>query len=316
MTKLETEIKTKFIIVDSVKGGCGKTTDALAVAIDRAGKDCIDLLGTSMERLIMGGLFIRETKRLMDQAVYKRANRYLNDLVSIENAFFHDYATGIEIGLGVEGSCDIDFIISSPYECDRRKFRVSGNSNYTMQITPTHFRGVIKKLIERLMDEKYKTIVFDMPPNSDVYTDCVFDILLNTEYRQFQKNKIDSVELRIVSTVDRSHIYSNIDWLSDIYHGRDHHWAAFDKISFVVNNNNIPSIFNGDSHKLDIFKNSIKTAALKVLAASKYKKMIEFLYRGYDNKLVNYFLFQSDGIPGRALNFDTVGTAWINAKEF
>lgn len=139
---------TEFIIVDAVKGGCGKTTEALASAINSyknikaTGNDieepkiCIidmDLLGTSMEKMISNDLFIK-TERKLDQTgtyVKSQANQYLNDLVLSDEAILKEYKTKIVISDKID-NYPVDFIISSPREQDRRKFKVSSNSNYTM----------------------------------------------------------------------------------------------------------------------------------------------------------------------------------------
>ena len=76
----------KIIIVDSVKGGCGKTTMAVATAIRSAkilpkrnpnehNKEdpnvCIidmDLLGTSMERMLCGDKFIKNNRTDLEKS--------------------------------------------------------------------------------------------------------------------------------------------------------------------------------------------------------------------------------------------------------
>lgn len=139
------------------------------------------------------------------------------------------------------------------------------------------------------MDEEYDTVIFDMPPNSDAYTDCVFDLLLDSEYRKKKEKLIKSVELRIVSTYDKSHIFVNKSWLMDIYRGRDHHWKQFDEILFILNNNSI-----SDNIHIKDLNGSIKKDIEDSLSNSTYKKNVKIKYREYNPNLAKHFSFKTN----------------------
>lgn len=302
---------TKFIIVDSVKGGCGKTTEAIAAAVrgfkenGKKNKVCLidmDLLGTSMEHMLVQGGFMHKEYN-DDWGINPVAKYYLNDLVSKD--LKEEYKSKVKIKLQEKDICNIDFVISSPKERDRGKFRVSGDSNYTLQITPTHFRGIIKKLVERLLEEKYDTVVFDMPPNSDPYTDCIFDLLLDSKYRS-KKRKIKSVDAIIVSTYDRAHIYANKSWLESVCEGQDHRRKPFDSIIFLLNNNN-----SADKVICEDKNNAIKSNINEVVPVS-YRDKVKYMYRPYIPELMEHCLFDS---KIQFTDFSSVDDGWYELVE-
>jgi len=300
---------TNIIIVDSVKGGCGKTTEAIASAIrsnllDKK-KTCVidmDILGTSIEQTLMGKCFVGHDP--IEKFITHSAKKYLNDLAEDPDTLLKSKDCISNIILYTpSGEANVSFILSSPYDKDKRRFKLSGSSNYTVQITPTHFRGVINKLINHLIDDEYETIIFDMPPNSDVYTDCVFDLFLDA------KNPLKdiSVELVVVSTYDRAHIYSNTEWLVSFYEGKDHNWKPFDKITFLLNNNSYPE-FN-DS-KISLLRASVKEYIETKLPHSPEARKINIAYRSYDKELVSHFLYKDNSYT----DFSAITASWFDIQ--
>ncbi len=289
---------TKIVIVDSVKGGCGKTTEALIEAVCRIQegrkkstsmpKVCIidmDILGTSMESMIAAEGFIRDDVKSITY-IEPRAKKYLNDIPDDLSAI-NDCVSTVLMKIEAD-EFPMDFIVSSPYSNDRRKFRKASDSNYTVEVTPTHFRGVMKKLVESLIDREYDSIIFDMPPNSDDYTNCVLELFLNKNYRREMKEKIHSVELKIVSTLDDSHVRANSNWLIEILENSDMRYVPFDKITLMLNNNSI----NGYSRDIEELKKDIEKYVLGKMSPSTSRKTVLIKSRDYSPELNDHFLFR------------------------
>ena len=318
-----------FIIVDSIKGGCGKTLESLAAAVRiKRGTDvdsknidavqekvCIidfDILGTSVEQMILGGPKIRNNSDGHEMDV---AQVYLNDIVYKSKDLEKTIQTKINISLN-SGECeDIDIIMSSPYSEDKHRFRISNDSNYSMLITPTHFRGVIQKLIQKLSDQKYTTIIFDMPPNSDPYTDCIFELLLSNDRRITVTN---SVILEVMSGFDRAHVNANIEWLKSIYSNTGIKRRPFDKIRFILNDNS--GIFNGDfgrSGKLDIkdIVSSINDVVTNELPHSITKKNFTVLYREHQSAIARFFMYNRARTASTSINMSSCGDTWYGVQK-
>lgn len=332
-----------FYIVDSVKGGCGKTVLSLLTAVnayrelhrdetdrnakieDFLGKKakleqdnenksklidfcdvCIvdmDLLGSSMEVMLTGRTYVGQKDiddKNKNNYLIDGAEIYLNDLVVSSENFKKKYENYFITKTDSNIFQIISMIFASPYIKDRRKFKISSNSNYSLQITPTHFRGVLKKLIEKLA-LRYKTIVFDMPPNSDPYTDAVFDILLDIGNRENNwtivkdgkpLNVIDKVSLEIVSSFDASHIEANRNWLKDIIKESYTNRKAFDNIFFYVNDV-IDVEHISSSVKPDTLFELIKTLFETDIESNKYDGNIHLIYKEYDKNLPERFIFKA-----------------------
>ena len=108
----------------------------------------------------------------------------------------------------------IGAVFSSPHEKDKRMFKPSVTTHYEHHVDYNFFARRIQLLFERLED--YTHIVIDMPPNSDPYTDSIFDLLLNRD-----KIGSDKVDLLLVSSYDRAHIMANNEWLQSMLENWD-----------------------------------------------------------------------------------------------
>lgn len=327
----------KFIIVDSVKGGCGKTVEALGAAIRESlnlregsfekyynklqhkgkySEVCIidmDLLGTSIEHTLMQQRFIRDSKVQCSEegevGLQRKADIYLNDLVD-DGSNFKKQCASTFLADTHDGKCTFDLIIASPDEKDRHRFRTSSNSNYVKQITPTYFRGVLKKLIERLKDE-YKVIIFDMPPNSDPYTDTVFELMLDINERlDKNKRKKDMVELEIVSTYDRAHIHANADWLAELFSGKDRRWQPLDEVRFILNDN--MNVYSAIENRGSIDKDAIKSVILDKVVGGIGGFVIS--YRKYNGEFATHFILANLNSKIAPLDFKGM-TAWYTLDE-
>ncbi len=238
-----------IILVDSVKGGCGKTSISLKSVADRVSKGdkvCyidLDLLGTSIEMFLNGGKFIREEnnrdKFEKEIPIYfvveKSARYYLNDLFQGRN-FDRKFISDISI-LNRESAVtrgNFSLIACSPYQDDKERFKPSRQINYGGQIDYDYFSAVIEKILKQLYVDKYKCVVIDMPPNSDAYTDSLFNILLSKadSLNAEEAKPLYNVEIYVVNSFDIAHFKANCEWLKMIIEEHDMKWVV-----------NVPELF-------------------------------------------------------------------------
>lgn len=251
----------KFFIVDSVKGGCGKTALAIHKALELASKNaenkvCIidmDLLGTSIEAFLgisycsslnpkvhyLSDMFLTrssiKTENYVRNLIFSENDR---SIVEGENFDKKDMQETTQ-DINGQKLLKIGAVFSSPLEVDKRLFKPNIATHYVHHVDYNFFARKIEMLFERL--EGYTHIVIDMPPNSDPYTDSIFDLLLRRN-----RNNIEYVELLLISTWDRSHCAANFEWLNDKLQGADQNWHLFDQITLVFNDNRNVLVEQGD----------------------------------------------------------------------
>ena len=257
-------MKTKIIIVDSVKGGCGKTTISLKNVIrafeesekEREEKHCkkndtddtkknpikvclvdFDLLGSSMETFLTGKPTIdskTEKERedevpisdILDPGItsgnntqglrfkfQKKSVLYLNDYFNGSAPNYLEFLNHVLIvNESLEEQYRFDLLMSNPHQEQKNMFKVKAENQYIEQLDYNYFRTKIIKLIEMLNFAEYTHIIFDMPPNSDSYTDILFDILYQHQ-SPFSKECSIETELLVVSSLDVAHFNANLEWL-------------------------------------------------------------------------------------------------------
>lgn len=223
-----------FHLVDSVKGGCGKTSLALWKAIqlendkEKNKKVCyfdFDLLGTSLEKLLnfshnntilyLNDLFINSRNDIRKRKTITKCYYDKNGKLFDESKYRFNNPIG-----------SFSILFSSPCQESKNLFRVN-TSNSGKYIDYDFFANKITELIQLLDEGEYTDIVIDMPPNSDPYTDSVFRILLDI------KNNYN-INLMMVSSYDRSHIEANTEWCVDLLQ-RNSRWKPFDSIECFFN---------------------------------------------------------------------------------
>lgn len=234
----------EYYIVDSVKGGCGKTTIAMYKAIDLANENIankvcyldMDILGTAIESFLQ----IKENPTqgvkyfsdMFDNRESIRSERCVRKLVfDKENYMLVDKK--LEINELVDFQKDyvkVGAVFSSPDENKKKLFKPSISTHYNQHIDYDFFARKLEILFSELKAGGYTHIVIDMPPNSDAYTDSVFKQLLDLK-------KEDKVYLYLISTYDRSHIVANSNWLDKMIRNEDQRWRTFESISIILNDN-------------------------------------------------------------------------------
>lgn len=237
-----------YFIVDSVKGGCGKSTIALWKALKLKSeskknkcKVCyvdLDILGTSMESFIgcrkdtnavyLNDLFKGERNAVKKKKVtsllkFNIENRGSNQLFSV------NFNNTVQES---EKVVEISAIFCSPEQTDKNLFR----PNYLTGgqcIDYTFFALRLKELFEELKDGGYTDIVIDMPPNSDSYTDSVFDLLLHRT-KSSSPPRDWKVTFLLISTFDSAHIQANVNWCEGLLR-KDHDWYQFNEVECYFN---------------------------------------------------------------------------------
>lgn len=270
--------RMKVIVVDSVKGGCGKTSISLkyaAILAKKGEKVCyidLDILGSSIETFING---INSYDLTLVSTTEEINKNYSNDsgpsfqLYVESPAFF--YLNEIfkgqpfnrcflnKIKVTENHSSDtfyFDLVACNPDQDEKDLFKPSKFMNYVGQIDYEYFAAMIKNILDKLKSEDYTYIIIDMPPNSDAYTDSIFNILLRAN--EFGKNMINipdqadldeaakynvvtkyNVEICIVNSLDKAHFEANLLWLKAMINERRMEWALNPEQNFkIVFNNN------------------------------------------------------------------------------
>ena len=302
----------KYIIVNSVKGGCGKSSISLRTAIELAmatkeievknkktGKKekkkiyannvlviDMDILGSSLRTFVTGELFKQElndkttsnkwtkkdliigTKANLKQEAYwllqdehaPQEEQDKGDPICFSDIFckkYEDYKSKrIETPFRVcpclekneEDDADLPLVhiaFSSENQTVKNRFRAQKSNNYTPNVNVRYYEEVLRKYIKYLGEKALSNgkpathIIFDMPPNSDPYSDCVFSLLLK-KIKDGIQNKVvdkkrDTVELRVVSSCDLSHIGANLLWMENIFDKNGWQYALPNEISFIIN---------------------------------------------------------------------------------
>ena len=263
---------TNFYIVDSVKGGCGKTSIALfksmelAVTKEESKKDdktgekkvCyldLDLLGTST------AVFLKMDKILFLNDLFKGNRMAVRTKQVKQDFWFDEDQNGSFVFRKNNGTNKIGIVLSNPIQEEKNRFRV-GYPTDGHHIDYDFFARRLNELIRELLDGGFTDFVIDMPPNSDPYTDSIFDLLLHREPEKEKREKI--VNLLLVSSLDNSHRTANLSWYNDLI-TMDHSWHSFDCVELYLND-----IRNCVDKEDFVGKNHMRISQLVSSYASKY----------------------------------------------
>lgn len=217
-----------YHIIDSIKGGCGKTTFAIMLTeyLERKYKEkgevdpekaehaClldVDFVGTGMVDLF----FSADQKK-----EYLKEHTYLTDRIRgfrVEDqqyiASFPICGRTIYVGFG-----DPDFKT-------KEKFRFSSKYNYTTVIGYGIFRSGIKSVLkkgalEQQIKGKVGSVVLDMSPGLDAYSESVKDSIFDKNYSSFL-DKRDRRNYYLMVGMDASHLSSARDYFYEFLTGED-----------------------------------------------------------------------------------------------
>lgn len=239
-----------YHVIDSVKGGCGKTTFAIMLAaflerMEQKEQACIldmDFLGTSMVSLFFAK---KGFESLPDHPIY--LNEKVRDFHTGDKKYICTFeAGGSEFHIG----------FASPNQRDKNAFGCTSPMNYVPGISYSMFRNVLKSLLEKnaeklsaqipgsqTEEKTLKHVIFDMPPNYDGFSESVKDCLFDPKHCQTLDEPLkrggDNGEIHkchefFMLNLDNSHVNATIEYVTQ-YLKTDRKWP--DKIFFVFNNN-------------------------------------------------------------------------------
>lgn len=241
MKEKNKNIKYVFHIVNSVKGGCGKSTFSLLLGEYWRKKGFptyiidLDICGTSWELEYRVGIkedsyLISNDSIYINDVIenYRNANnRNVWHRINFEEVFYKsDRASSFMV-------CDTD----------SKDDLIKSHQKVTIEYMPEHsdnplniciadpnrnnsldsyeldlFENAVKHLIEtNIIDihsnnDKQVHIILDMPPSNEKHAERVLNNwLLSQKFAHSHNNYI--VQLYLMSTMDRAHMYSNLDYL-------------------------------------------------------------------------------------------------------
>ena len=209
----------------------------------------VDLLGTSWEYT-----FGRSIMNVSPNGQYSAI--YLNDLIADYSHYISfDFIRKIRVLVDNVTAVELDVIMCNPLQSAKNRFKVPGESAMP-DIQLDRFSECITKLIKKLKEEGYDHIIFDMPPNSDPYSDKIFDQFLD-------HHSPYHVALYMVSTYDVAHIQSTMEWYNAFR-------SENDSLRQVTKESPLPKTQRDDGFTKNLF------AKIQWLKQSKYKFFIVF----------------------------------------
>lgn len=217
-----------YHIIDSIKGGCGKTTFAIMLTeyLERKYKEkgesdlekrehaCLldlDFVGTGMIDLFFS---VDQKKE------YLKDHIYLTDRIRGFQVEDQQYIYPFPI-------CGrtINISFGDPDFKTKEKFRFSSKYNYTTVIGYGIFRSGIKSVLkkgalEQQIKGKVSSVVMDMSPGLDAYSESVKDSIFDKDYSSFLNEK-DRRNYYLMVGMDSSHLCSAKDYLYEFLTGDD-----------------------------------------------------------------------------------------------
>lgn len=240
-TKCEEIGMKTYNLVNSVKGGCGKTTFSiwlscyLGMSEEKEVEQTIlvdmDLLGTSMQSVFFG------KKEMPDE--YAFVNEIFDGKKESSKPFVHK----IRLANGQL----MNVIFSSTKMEDRIKFKSGDYSSYTPIVKHSIFRSGLKELIknnQKLYESEVKHFVFDMPPNSDGFSDAAMECIFNPRHSVARETSRNNLFVMIGSEWGQT--VATAAEVKAILTRRDARMP--DKIFFVINNN-VSGDFDSEQYK-------------------------------------------------------------------
>ena len=234
-------MKKVYNIIDSIKGGCGKTTFSLMLSLlldDRYKENrnndesnvCLidmDIQGSALLYLLFGGNYFQDEKEW-------NAFKFLNDrIVAVGDTreeteeYMHRFRfkdkvedekkADEETGKRERSEPGIDVVFSDPRPKIKKKYRSLSNQNYSPEVLYSTYRMGLANMLSKLSEEKpylHQYVNFDMPPNSDAYSDSVYDVLLKKEYTIMKED--DVCNLFLLQTLDKGQIRATLDYFDEL----------------------------------------------------------------------------------------------------
>ncbi len=304
-------------IVDSVKGGSGKSTFSLKLCCALNDQDnikpCVidlDLLGTSWFHLFSNCDGIKE-RILKHRIIY--LNELVHDFRYYKNMLFIQ-KVNLKVALVNSSSKSdkiIDVIICNPDPKAKEDYVIVDNLSAT-DITYDIFCDEIMELINYLDEEGYTDIILDMPPNTEPYSNKVLNACLCVKPKI---SCIKNVSLYMVSSINPAHINSTFEWYRNfIDNSKSQHIATKNNFSKIKENEK-DNWFKDEQFKFFFVFNEIAPIFLRYVL----KNLINPAYLNTAEQLAFYKVVFDDlyadsicGLLGFPVNSVILGTITIN----
>ena len=280
--------KCTVYCVNSIKGGCGKTTVALSLTYtimqdleakyrdntdlcedendnnDNKPKVCyidLDILGTGVEYIIYGE---------------NSEAKYYNDIEYKLNSYeqIEEYINKID---RVGSDIPIDCILLSA-DAKKKKNFLKGNHNYNSDKNMNVFLKRTENLLKLLINEKgYDAIIIDSSPSYDDFPREIYRFLKNLSIESLDENKsINRVYNLFISTLENSHILTTISSLVDLMKSED---VESENIRLILNDTT--NYFNDKKIKNKISKDELIKKVLETYDKV-YRKYLKDIGSDYE----------------------------------
>lgn len=228
-----------YNLINSVKGGCGKTTFSvwLSYYLNQSLLIDMDLLGTSMQVLFHGN-------------AEGHNEAYTNDVFQGVKNSTKQFVEKIHLKDGK----DMNVIFSSMEYKAKDRFKAGKYSGYSPIVKHSMFRLGIRELLKHhktIDGEAVEHFIFDMPPNSDGFSDAAMECIFNPKYSDLERD--DRKNLFIMVGADWGQTYATIYELKELLLHSDDNKP--DRIFLVLNNNHGDAFGN---HDYDLRKDEIQ----------------------------------------------------------
>lgn len=242
-----------FNVVDSIKGGCGKTTFSIMLAhylgmYDAKYKTCImdmDFMGSGLLNLFYNNEGCEEHKEK-----YDFINQKIRDFNSSAKKFIAD----------VEVNEEIFYItFADPAFESKQEYLIAAKNNYSMAIKYDTLAAGLRKMLSeesiKSQNDNIRNIILDMSPSDDNYSEVIKDVLWNRRRKIVLSGK-DKLNYFLVLGCDRSHLAASVSYLKSLLNGDN---KIPDNI-FIVFNEMFPIDFDKTIHikRMEEFQNIIK----------------------------------------------------------
>lgn len=244
----ETEKRGKvYNIIDSVKGGSGKTTFSIMLSLlldnkltelrnNNETSTCLidmDIQGSALLYLLYGKSYLDgESDKKKEDRI-----KFLNErviAVGEENGLKENYANSFCFKDKASSGPRTDVIFGDPRTESKKKFRSMSNQNYSPEVLYSTYRMGLANMLANLKGTEkyaYRQVIFDMPPNADGYSDAVYDVILKKDYSVMKK--YDKCNLFLISTLDTGQRLATLDYFFEL--AASENFQKVNKIFFVFN---------------------------------------------------------------------------------
>ena len=239
--------------INSIKGGCGKTT--FSIFLSRY-LSCTDTkkkekLEKNDACLILDMDFQGTSMQFLFEANYESKGKvYLNNAIRE----LKEPSNYIQLNTMKDG-ISLPAIYADPNIETKLKYRVSAQSNYSPVIQYNVFRGGLAGFLKKLNECQYQHLIFDMPPNSDGFSDAAMDSVMNSQNGVFGKEC--KINLFFLMGYDLGHIGATISEVENVLKQKEN--RKFDNLMIVINDNIVRRKLSGEDvlvSRLKEFKDS------------------------------------------------------------